>query len=314
MDADLSFELRSPQGGVLRLANPVMAASGTFGYGTEYADTIDIQQLGAIVSKGITLKPRSGNPLPRLVETPAGLLNSIGLENIGLEALIREKAPIWQRWQVPVIANIAGENPGEYAEIAAALDGVPGISGIEVNISCPNMAAGGMEFGTDPTMVATVTSLVRERTRRPVIVKLTPNVTDVRTTARAAADAGADALTVANTFRAMAIDTSEQRPALGNISGGLSGPAIRPLALYQVYHVYREVDIPVIGCGGITSANDALEFIMAGASAVQVGSATFADPDAMLNIVRGIEEYMVSRRVHAISGLVGIANHGGRCA
>ncbi|MFP4642069.1 MAG: dihydroorotate dehydrogenase [Chloroflexota bacterium] len=305
---DISVQLAPQNERGLLLPNPVVAASGTFGYGTEYSEVMDFQRLGAIISKGITLSPRRGNPQPRLVETPAGLLNSVGLENIGVEALIREKAPIWATWQVPVIVNIAGETVEEYVQVAGILDGVEGISGIEVNISCPNVEAGAMEFGTDPEMAAQVTAAVKKETRLPVIVKLSPNVTDISEVARAVAAAGADCLTVINTFKGMAIDVGQRKPALGNISGGLSGPAIKPLALYMVYTVAHEVEIPVIGCGGISSAYDALEFIMAGASAVQVGTATFTDPQAMLRIVEGIEEYLVREGFESLGALIGMGH------
>ncbi len=289
---DLSVQLAPDNKQGLLLANPVIAASGTFGYGTEYADVIDTRQLGAIVSKGITLKPQSGNPQPRLAETPCGMLNSIGLENIGIEAVIREKASLWSQWQVPVIINIAGESIEEYAQLAELLDGIDGISGIEVNISCPNVENGGMEFGVNTKTVSSVTLAVRSKTSLPLIVKLTPNITDITEIARAAAEAGADCLTVANTYKGMAIDTQKRRPILGNKSGGLSGPAVRPLSLYLVYKVFLAVNIPIIGCGGIMTANDALEFIMAGAHAVQVGTATFANPSAMLDIVEGIGQFI----------------------
>jgi len=305
---NLSVQLAPRNKRGLLLSNPVMAASGTFGYGTEYAEIIDIQRLGAIISKGITLRPRQGNSQPRLVETAAGLLNSIGLENIGVEALIREKAPLWAEWQVPVIVNIAGESIEEYAELAGMLEGVEGISGIEVNISCPNVAAGGMEFGVNPKMALAVTSAVRRRTSMPTIVKLTPNVTDIVEIAGAVVDAGADCLTIANTFKGMTIDTVKRRPVLGNISGGLSGPAIKPLALYLVYKVAQAVEVPIIGCGGIASANDVLEFIMAGASAVQVGTATFADPQTMLGILEGIENFIAKEGISNLDELIGTAN------
>ena len=305
---NLSVQLAPRNKRGLLLSNPVMAASGTFGYGTEYAEIIDIQRLGAIISKGITLRPRQGNSQPRLVETAAGLLNSIGLENIGVEALIREKAPLWAEWQVPVIVNIAGESIEEYAELAGMLEGVEGISGIEVNISCPNVAAGGMEFGVNPKMALAVTSAVRRRTSMPTIVKLTPNVTDIVEIAGAVVDAGADCLTIANTFSGMVIDAANRRPVLGNVSGGLSGPAIKPLALYLVYKVAQAVEVPIIGCGGIASANDALEFIMAGASAVQVGTATFADPQTMLGILEGIENFIAKEGISNLDELIGTAN------
>lgn len=292
----------------LLLSNPVMAASGTFGYGTEYADVIDIQQIGAIVSKGITLEPWQGNPEPRLVEGQCGLLNSIGLENIGVEAAIREKAPLWASWQVPMIVNIAGESVEEYARVAEILDEADGVSGIEVNISCPNVAGGGMEFGTDPRVAARVTASVKSKTKLPVIVKLTPNVTDIGTVATAVVDSGADCLTIANTFKGMAIDITTRQPVLKNIAGGYSGPAIKPLSLYLVYKVSQQVQVPVIGCGGITSTSDALEFIMAGAHAVQIGTATFSNPQTMHTIIEGIRQYMHQEGIGNLADIVGSAH------
>jgi dihydroorotate dehydrogenase (NAD+) catalytic subunit len=287
--------------------NPVMTASGTFGYGTEYAEFVDVQRLGAIVCKGTTLEPREGNPQPRLAETPAGLLNSIGLQNIGVEVLIKEKAPMWATWQVPVIVNIAGETVDDYARLAARLDGVAGISGLEVNIGCPNVKSGGMEFGTDPRAAASVTRAVKKTSSLPVIVKLTPNVTSIVEIAEAVADAGADALCLINTLRGVAIDVSARKPALGNVCGGLSGPAIKPVALYMVYQVAGRVKLPIVGCGGITSAQDALEFIMAGASAVEVGTAQFVNPRALLDVLEGIEDFMRREGVKDISELIGAA-------
>jgi dihydroorotate dehydrogenase (NAD+) catalytic subunit len=291
----------------LLLANPVIAASGTFGYGTEYAEIIDIQRLGAIICKGTTLKPRSGNPQPRMVETVGGVLNSIGMENIGVDALIEEKAPVWAGWSVPIIVNILGSSIEEYAEIARLLDGVAGVSGIEINISCPNVSAGGMEFGASPKAAAAATAAVRADTTLPLIVKLSPNVTDITEIADAVIEAGADAISLINTLEGMAIDLASRRPVLGNISGGLSGPAIKPIALYMVYQVAREVRVPVIGCGGIASASDALEFILAGASAIQVGTATFANPRAPLDVLEGIEDFMVKEGIHQLSELIGAA-------
>ncbi len=307
---NLSVRLAPQNKRGLLLPNPVIAASGTFGYGTEYADIIDIQKLGAIVSKGVTLRPREGNSSPRLAETVDGLLNSIGLENIGVEAVIKDKAPMWAKWDTPVIVNISGESIEEYAQIAGKLDGIAGIAGIEVNVSCPNVSVGGMEFGTSPKTAAEVTSAVKKQTSMPVIVKLTPNVTDISAIARAVVDAGADCLTVANTFKGMAIDINNRRPMLGNTTGGLSGPAIKPLALYLVYKVAQVVKVPVIGCGGIASAGDAFEFIMAGASAVQVGTATFADPQTMLNIITGIEQFMEKEGINNLTEIIGVANAG----
>lgn len=306
MNLSIQIAPRNKRG--LILANPVIASSGTFGYGTEYSEIIDARRLGAIVSKGITLKPRQGNPHPRLAETPAGLLNSIGLENIGAETLIREKTPLWAKWPVPVIVNIAGDSIEEYADLAGMLDEVEGISGLEVNISCPNVAAGGMEFGTNPRTASAVTEAVRRKTGLPIIIKLTPNVTDIAEIAVAVVDAGADSFTVANTFKGMAIDTTKREPTLGNIAGGLSGPAIKPLALYLVYRVAQAVKVPIIGSGGISSGNDALQFIMAGASAVQIGTATFSDPQILSNISEEIERFMVREGVKEISELIGVAN------
>ena len=291
----------------LRLNNPVMTASGTFGYGTEYAEFVDIQRLGAIVCKGTTLEPREGNPQPRLSETPSGLLNSIGLQNIGVEALVKEKAPLWASWQVPVIVNIAGESIDDYNSLAARLDRVAGVSGLEVNIGCPNVKSGGMEFGTDPRAAAAVTAAVKKASSLPVIVKLTPNVTSIVEIAEAVVDAGADALCLINTLKGMAIEVSTRKPSLGNICGGLSGPAIKPVALHMVYQVANRVKLPIVGCGGIMSAQDALEFIMAGASAVEVGTAQFVNPRALLDVLEGIEDFMRREGVKDISEIVGAA-------
>ncbi len=291
----------------LLLKNPVMTAAGTFGYGTEMTGLLDVQRLGAIVCKGTTLKPRGGNPQPRLVETASGLLNSIGLQNIGVDALIKEKAPIWAAWQVPVIVNIAGETGEEYAEIARRLDGVPGVSGLEVNISCPNVNAGGMEFGTEPRLAARVTARVRKATALPVIVKLSPNVKDIVAIARAVVDGGADALSLINTFKGMAIEVKERRPVLGSVAGGLSGPALKPLALYIVYQVAGAIRVPVIGCGGIANDADELELIIDGSRAVQIGTATFVTPEAAIEVVEGIERFMEEEGVSDINELVAAA-------
>ncbi len=303
----LSVQLAPNNERGLLLSNPVIAASGTVGYGMEQAEVSDVQKLGAIICKGTTLSPRQGNPQPRLVETAAGLLNSIGLDNIGIEALIKEKAPTWAGWRVPVLVNIAGESIEDYAELARLLEGVKGISGIEVNISCPNVKAGGMEFGTSTEAAAAVTAAVKKETGLPIIVKLTPNVTDIAEIACAVVDAGADALTVINTMRGMAIDIKERKPVLGGVTGGLSGPAIKPIALYMVYKVAQEVPVPVIGCGGIACADDALEFIMAGASAVQVGTAGMATPGTPLDVLEGIERFMESEGIADLSDLIGAA-------
>jgi len=304
---NLSVQLapKHPQG--LLLANPVMTASGTFGYGTEYSHMFDIQKLGALVCKGTTLEPRDGNPQPRLAETAGGLLNSIGLENIGVNALIKEKAPVWASWRIPVIVNIAGETIDDYTQLANQLDGVAGISGLEVNISCPNIKAGGAEFGANPDSAAGVTAAVRKSTSLPMLVKLTPNTSDIAKVAVAVAEAGADAISLINTLKGMAIDITKRRPLLGNITGGLSGPAIKPVALYTVYEAAGAVDIPVIGCGGITTASDALEFIMAGASTIQVGTASFTNPRLPLDVLEGIEQFMKKEGINNLTDLIGAA-------
>jgi len=304
---DLSIQLapRHPKG--LVLANPVMTASGTFGYGTEYSELIDIQRLGAVVCKGTTLLPREGNPQPRLVETSHGLLNSVGLENIGVDAVVKDKAPIWASWRVPVIVNIVGESISEYVEVATRLEGVAGVSGVELNISCPNVAFGGLEYGANPRLAAEVTAAVKAVTSLPLIVKLSPNVTDVVEIALMVEGAGADALCLINTVKGLAIDINEDRNYFRAISGGLSGPAIKPIALRMVYDVAKAVQIPVIGCGGISCASDALEFVVVGASAVQVGTATLTNPRAALDILEGIEDFMVERGIPNLSELVGVA-------
>ena len=303
---NLSVQLAPGHKTGLRLANPVMTASGTFGYGTEPSHLVDIQKLGAFVSKGTTLEPREGNPQPRIAETACGVLNAIGLQNIGVSALIREKAPVWAGWRVPVIVNIAGDTVDEYAQMARRLDGVAGISALEVNISCPNVRTGGAEFGATPESAAEVTAAVRAATSRPILVKLTPNTSDIARVARAVAGAGADALTLINTLKGMAIDIAGRRPRLGNTTGGLSGPAIKPVALYMVYEAARAVTVPVIGCGGITTSSDALEFIMAGASAIQVGTANFSNPRAPLDVLEGIEKFMKDEGIKDIADLIGV--------
>jgi len=284
-----------------------MTASGTFGYGTEYSHMFDIQRLGAIICKGTTLNPRDGNPQPRLAETACGVLNSIGLQNIGVDALIKEKTPIWASWRVPVIVNIAGETVDDYAQLAGKLDGVAGISAIEVNIGCPNIKAGGAEFGADPKSAAEVTAAVKKATSLPVLVKLTPNTSDIAKIALAVAEAGADAISLINTMKGMVIDITRRRPLLGNITGGLSGPAIKPVALYMVYEVAGAVGVPVIGCGGIATASDAIEFIMAGASAIQVGTASFTNPRSPFDVLLGIEQFMQQEGIKNITELIGIA-------
>ena len=305
---NLSVQLAPKNKRGLILANPVMTASGTFGYGTEYEPLFDIQTLGAIVCKGTTLEPRAGNPQPRIAETRGGILNAIGLQNIGLEALIQEKAPVWARWRVPVIVNIAGNTTEEYAQMAARLEGVPGVSGLEVNISCPNVRAGCLEFGADSASAARVTAAVRKSSSLPLWVKLTPNTADVVSVAMAVAEAGADAIVLVNTLKAMAIDIQTRRPVLGNITGGLSGPALKPVALRMVYEVAGELrDVPLIGAGGIMTAGDALEFFLAGATAVQVGTANLVNTRAPTEILEGIRAYLEKEGFQDIRELVGLA-------
>jgi len=305
LSPNLAVDLAPHNPHELRLRNPVMVASGCFGYGLAYARHLDIQRLGAIVCKGTTLRPRAGNPTPRLAETPAGMLNSIGLQNPGVEAVIAEYAPVWEDWAVPVVVNIAGETVDEYAELARWLDEVPGVAGLEVNVSCPNVASGGMAFGVDPAAAAAVTDAVRRATTLPVIVKLTPNTTDVVEVARAVAEAGADAISLINTLRGMVIDVESRRPVLARGIGGLSGPAIRPVALAMVHEVAGAVYIPVIGLGGITTAHDALEFLLAGATAIQVGTACFVDPQAPLHILEGLAAWMEREGVADVGEIVG---------
>jgi dihydroorotate dehydrogenase (NAD+) catalytic subunit len=291
----------------LSLSNPVMAASGTFANGLEYAKIFDIQRLGAIVSKAITLRPRRGNPQPRIVESAGGMLNSIGLQNIGIDAILKDVAPVWATWRVPVIANIAGESVSDYAELARRLDGVPGVSGIEMNISCPNVESG-LDFGVDPRAAGDVTYAVRRQTEFPLLVKLSPNVTDIVSIASASVDAGADALTIINTFPAMRINIQACRPALGWGSGGLSGPALRPIALRMVYQVASALPgVPIIGCGGVMSGEDALEFLMAGASAVEVGTATFLNPRAPLDVIEGLGAVMRAEGIEDVHEIIGAA-------
>jgi dihydroorotate dehydrogenase (NAD+) catalytic subunit len=294
----------------LTLANPIMTASGTFSNGVEYRRIFDTDRLGAIVSKGTTLRPRRGNVQPRTAETAAGMLNSIGFQNIGLRALVRDVAPIWATWRVPVIVNILGDTPGEYAELARALDGVPGVAGLELNISCPNLECGGMEFGVDPDLAAEVTAAVLRVTQLPVIVKLTPNVTDIVPIARAVESAGADALCVANTILGMAIDIRARRPRIGRGVGGLSGPAVKPVIMRQVYQVAGMVGIPVVASGGVMTGEDAIEYLMAGASAVQVGTATFTNPRAPLDVLEGMERWLAREGVSDVREIVGAARAG----
>ncbi len=297
---DLSVQI-----GSLTLANPLMAASGCYGYGVEYADAVDLSSLGAVVSKGLFLKPREGHPPERIVETPSGMLNAIGLQGIGVHRYISEKLPELRRLGATNVINICGSTLDEYVELARILSDAEGVHALELNISCPNIKEGGITFGCSLHGTFDVVSAVKKVTRLPVIPKLTPNVTDVASIAKAAEDAGADAVSLVNTFLAMAIDVETRRPRLSNIVGGLSGPAIRPIAVRMVYECRRAVKIPVIGMGGIATATDALEFMIAGATAVQVGTANFVDPFIWTKLVGGIQDYMTRHRIARLADLVG---------
>ncbi len=291
--------------GGLRLKNAVMTASGTFGYGLEFRPFMDLACLGAIIVKGLSLKPRAGNAAPRIAETPCGMLNAIGLQNVGVEAFIRDKAPPLRDIDTHVIANIFGETLDEYAEVAARLEDCPTVKAVEINISCPNVKRGGIVFGTDPVEAAKVVGVVRKAVKRlHVMTKLSPNVTDIKVMARAVEEAGTDSISLINTLSGMAVDVERRRPRLATITGGLSGPAIRPVAVKMVWEASNTVDVPVIGIGGITTARDALEFIIAGASAVQVGTASFLNPGIARDVIEGIEEYL-TRHGMDIADLIG---------
>ena len=307
MEAPADIDLTVDLGRGLVLSNPIMVASGTFGYGVEYGDVVEVGRLGAICCKGTTLKPRIGNPTPRVTETPGGMLNSIGLQNPGVDAVVDKYAVTWVGWKAPVIVNVAGESVGDYVEVTRRLEGVPGIAGIELNISCPNVGRDGMQFAIDPDAAAEVTAAVRRVTDLPLLVKLSPNVADIRPIARAIADAGADALTAINTLSGIAVAPDRKRPLLGNIYGGLSGPAVKPIALRVVYEAAQAVRIPVVAIGGVTELADVLDFLAVGAVAVQVGTAIFADPTLPVRLVD--ELAAECRRVGAAShrDLVGSA-------
>jgi dihydroorotate dehydrogenase (NAD+) catalytic subunit len=300
----MSPDLRTNLAGI-KMQNPVMVASGTFGYGREYETLFDLNKLGALITKGISLKPMAGNPPPRIWETPAGMLNAIGLQNVGVEAFLRDKLPFLANLTTPVIVNILGHSMGEYGEVARHLDGKPGICGLEINISCPNVAKGGMAFGAQPKSAAKVVSRIRQATGLPLLVKLTPLVTDITVIAKAVEEAGADALSLVNTIPAMAVDIHTRRSRLGCLGGGLSGPAIKPVALRLVYQVVRAVSIPVVGLGGIRTAEDALEFLIAGARAVQIGTANFIRPTAALEVIAGIKKFMEEQKTRKLSNLIG---------
>lgn len=290
--------------GNLELKNPVMGASGTFGFGREYEDFLDVNEIGAIVTKGVTPKPRAGNPGVRIAETPSGMLNCIGLENPGVDAFIYDILPKIKKYNTAVIVNISAGSVEEYAEMAWRLD-IDGVDAVEVNISCPNVKEGGIVFGTDPKAASAVTHAVKTHTKKTVIVKLSPNVTDIVQMAKAVEEAGADAISMINTLTGMAIDINTRKPLLGNITGGLSGPAVKPVALRMVWQVAKAVNIPIIGMGGIASAEDAIEFLLAGATAVAVGAHNFIDPSALKVIADGIAEYMQKHNIEDVNELVG---------
>ncbi len=305
-DQDLSVDI----GGGLLLNNPVLTASGTFGYGREFEAFTNLDNLGAIVVKGISLRPRPGNPPPRIVETACGMLNAIGLENVGLEAFIKEKLPYLKNRKCPLIVNILGDSIEEYRQLAARLDGEEGVSALELNISCPNVKKGGVAFGSQPNLAEELTSTVRQATSLPLIVKLSPNVNDIGAMARAAEAGGANSISLINTLIGMAIDIRARRPVLANVTGGLSGPAIKPVALRMVWQAADAVHIPIIGIGGISTWQDAMEFILAGASAIQVGTANFFNPGSVDEIQAGIKGYMRENNIYQLHTLIGAARGG----
>ena len=304
MDKKISTRLNVDIGGV-KLKNPVMTASGTFGYGREFHELLDLNELGAIVVKGLSLKPAPGNPPPRIIETPCGMLNAIGLENIGIEAFVEEKLPFLATFSTPVFINVYGTTVEEYSQMTARVDELEEIAGIEVNISCPNVKAGGVAFGVDCGAAAEVIQSVRKRTSKPLTVKLSPNVTDIAEIARSVEGAGADSVSLINTLTGMMIDIEKRIPVLANITGGLSGPAIKPIALRMVWQVAKAVKIPVIGIGGIMTAEDAIAFIIAGATAVQVGTANFVNPRATSDIIAGVGNYLDTHKIDHITELIG---------
>ena len=297
---DLSTEFAG-----IQMRNPVIAASGTFGYGEEFSQLIDLNLLGGFVVKGLSVSPLKGAPPPRLHETAAGMLNAIGLQNVGVEKFIAEKLPRLRSYSTKVFANVFGQSTEEYVQVVSRLNSAEGLAGYEINISCPNVKKGGIIYGTDPEATFEVVRAVKAIASRPVIVKLSPNVTDIRVIARAAEDGGADALSLINTLLGMSVDVESRKPRLGNITGGLSGPAVKPVALRMVYEVVRAVKIPVIGIGGIRSAEDALEFLLVGAKAIEVGTANFLDPEATVKIIRGLETYCQRKKIESIAALIG---------
>jgi len=302
---DLSVDI-----GGLKLQNPVMTASGTFGYAMEFKSLVDLKKLGGVIVKGLSLAPSKGNPPPRIAETACGMLNAIGLENVGLDLFVEKKVPFLNKLKVPVFANIYGTQVEAYAQLAERLNDVDAIAGVEVNISCPNVKEGGVAFGSDPRMAHEVTRLVRSRYAKHLTVKLSPNVTDIVQIAKSVEDAGADAVSLINTITGMAIDIHTRKPKIANITGGLSGPAIKPVAVRMVWQVAQAVKVPVIGIGGIINADDALEFIIAGATAVQVGTANFVNPRATMEIVQGIRRFLEEKRVASVQALIGTVRTG----
>ncbi len=309
---DLTVDLAPSNPRELRLRNPVIAASGCFGYGEEYAGVIDVNRLGAFVSKGITPERRAGNPMPRIVETPAGMLNAIGLQNPGIHGFIKKYPPLWDSWPVPAVVNISAEAVSDYSDMAGMLDEQPGIAAIEINVSCPNIARGGYCFGWDAEMSAEVTRAVRAVTTLPIIVKLSPGASDIVSVAVAVEDAGADAISLINTLVGMAIDVRRRKPVLANLTGGLSGPAVKPIAVRMVYQVAAAVRVPVIGMGGIMGLSDALEFFLAGASAVQIGTGIFVDPGLPIRLIDDLTRWLEAEGFSALDQIVGIANDGFR--
>jgi dihydroorotate dehydrogenase (NAD+) catalytic subunit len=299
-DPDLTVSI-----GRLILKNPVIVSSGTFGFGQEFEDFFDLNQLGALIPKGISLRPMEGNPPPRIFETEGGMLNSIGLQNPGVEAFIKNKLPYYQGLNTPLIINIFGNTREEYVELARRFDHVPGISALEMNISCPNVKRGGIVFGTDPNMSSRLVRAVRKVTDLTLIVKLSPNVTDIALMAKRVVEGGADVVSLVNTFKAMALNVHTRKPELGNIIGGLSGPAIKPIALRMVWEVSQAVQVPVIGMGGIMNAEDAIEFILVGASAVQIGTANLINPTTGIEVIEGIKKYLVQNKINRIQSLIG---------
>ncbi len=289
----------------IKMRNPIMPASGTFGYGEEYTPFLDIERIGAVVTKGLSLKPKAGNAMPRIAETIGGMLNAIGLQNVGIDAFIKDKIPFLSRFDTPTIVNFFGNTLEEYGEVAARLNDIPEVAGVELNISCPNVKKGGIVFGTDPVAASEVVALVRSKLQKPLIVKLTPNITDITVVARAVEEAGADAICCINTLTGMSVDIRTRKPRLSNKVGGLSGPAIRPVAVRMVHQVVQSVKIPVIGVGGIVTAMDALEFLIVGATAVQVGTANFVDPAAMISIIDGLEAFCIEEGIDDIHQVIG---------